>query len=52
MQLWSDLAEVPADLGRSVVAIGVFDGVHMGHRVIISRAVGRRPSGAACPRCC
>ncbi|BEP16471.1 bifunctional riboflavin kinase/FAD synthetase [Acidothermaceae bacterium B102] len=40
MQLWSDLTEVPADLGTSVVAIGVFDGVHMGHRVIISRAVG------------
>ncbi|MDX6228787.1 MAG: riboflavin kinase / adenylyltransferase [Frankiales bacterium] len=40
MQCWSDLTEVPADLGRSVVAIGVFDGVHMGHRVIISRAVG------------
>jgi riboflavin kinase/FMN adenylyltransferase len=37
---WSDLTEVPADLGRSVVAIGVFDGVHMGHRVLISRAVG------------
>ncbi|MDX6221114.1 MAG: riboflavin kinase / adenylyltransferase [Frankiales bacterium] len=40
MQCWSDLTEVPVDLGRSVVAIGVFDGVHMGHRVIISRAVG------------
>jgi riboflavin kinase/FMN adenylyltransferase len=40
VQCWSDLTEVPADLGRSVVAIGVFDGVHMGHRVLISRAVG------------
>jgi riboflavin kinase / FMN adenylyltransferase len=40
VQLWSELTEVSADLGRSVVAIGVFDGVHMGHRVIISRAVG------------
>jgi riboflavin kinase / FMN adenylyltransferase len=40
VQWWSDLTEVPADLGRSVVAIGVFDGVHLGHRVIISRAVG------------
>ena len=40
MQSWSDLTEVPADLGRCVVAIGVFDGVHMGHRVLISRAVG------------
>jgi riboflavin kinase / FMN adenylyltransferase len=40
VQSWSDLTEVPVDLGGSVVAIGVFDGVHMGHRVIISRAVG------------
>jgi riboflavin kinase / FMN adenylyltransferase len=46
VQSWSDLTDVPADLGRSVVAIGVFDGVHMGHRVIISRAVGAaRQSG-------
>jgi riboflavin kinase / FMN adenylyltransferase len=40
VQCWSDLTEVPADLGPTVVAIGVFDGVHMGHRVLISRAVG------------
>ncbi len=39
MLWWSDLSEVPRDLGPTVVAIGVFDGVHLGHRVIISRAV-------------
>lgn len=39
MKRWSALDDVPADWGRSVVAIGVFDGVHVGHRAIVARAV-------------
>ncbi|MGZ4495137.1 MAG: bifunctional riboflavin kinase/FAD synthetase [Nocardioides sp.] len=35
---WRSLDEVPADLGRTVVTIGNFDGVHLGHRHVVARA--------------
>ena len=38
MRVWHSLDEVPADLGRTVVAIGNFDGVHLGHQHVIRRA--------------
>lgn len=38
MRIWRSLDEVPGDLGRSVVTIGNFDGVHLGHQHVIRRA--------------
>src|SRR5947199_10863840 len=37
MQIYHSLDEVPADFGPSALSIGNFDGVHYGHRRILSR---------------
>ncbi len=38
MQIWRSSDDVPADLGRTVVTIGNFDGVHLGHRHVLAQA--------------
>lgn len=38
MQIWSSFDDVPVDLGPTVVTIGNFDGVHLGHQHVLQQA--------------
>jgi len=38
MQVFKDISSIPDDAKRHVIAIGNFDGVHLGHQALIERA--------------
>jgi len=41
VRIFRNLAEIPADFGPTVISIGNFDGVHLGHRKVLREVVKR-----------
>ena len=40
MQIFTSTSDVPQDFGPSAVTIGKFDGMHLGHRAVVSALLG------------
>ncbi|EWT00070.1 riboflavin kinase [Intrasporangium oryzae NRRL B-24470] len=49
MQRWIGIDDIPADLGPTVVTLGNFDGVHRGHREVLTRVVREAGASGATP---
>ena len=46
---WHGIDDIPADLGPTVVTLGNFDGVHRGHREVLTRVVREAAQRGAAP---
>ncbi len=49
MDLYHEFDELPADAAACAVAIGSFDGLHLGHRLLIERTCERAAERSLCP---
>ncbi|HET8594750.1 MAG TPA: bifunctional riboflavin kinase/FAD synthetase [Intrasporangium sp.] len=49
MQRWYGTDDIPGDLGSTVVTLGNFDGVHRGHRAVLTRVVKEASERGAVP---
>lgn len=47
--IWHSVQEVPSDLGATAVSIGNYDGVHRGHRYVLSQLVAHAESRSLVP---
>jgi riboflavin kinase / FMN adenylyltransferase len=41
MQIFHDPAQLPTDYGSTVLSVGNYDGLHLGHRFLLARVVER-----------
>jgi riboflavin kinase/FMN adenylyltransferase len=49
VQRWYGTDDIPGDLGSTVVTLGNFDGVHRGHRAVLTRVVKEASDRGAVP---
>lgn len=49
MELWNSIDAIPCDCGETVLTIGKFDGIHLGHQALIAKTIELAGARAARP---